>query len=410
MQAPSALTSGVRATGATAVPCKSGYMTNKSMDNNKKVKKLRRKLHKNPELSGFESNTAKLIRSFVETHHPTRIVEKIGGNGIAVVYQFSTEGPAIAIRCELDALPIEEKNEIPHRSINKGVSHKCGHDGHMAIVAGLVFWTKEQAFKTGKIVLLFQPAEETGKGAFNVIEDEKFTQLGIDYIFALHNIPGQPLHSIITLDNGFSAEVQSFSVHLTGKEAHAAEPEKGINPAITISEVIAEMSALKVTDPGDQDFAVLTPVHVNLGQKSYGISPAKGELHYTIRTWSTERMQLLKSEIISRTKKICLNNNVKCAFNWFEFFPASTNNFACNEIVKEAAKENNLVLIESPHPFKFGEDFGWFSRNFKVAMFGLGAGINTPPLHDENYDFPDELIETGLSMFKVIISKVLKPT
>lgn len=371
------------------------------------IKALRKKLHQNPELSGLETHTAALIKSFVEEHNPTTIIEKIGGNGIAVVYKFSDEGATVAIRCELDALPIEEANEFSHRSLVKGVSHKCGHDGHMSIVAGLIFWIKNQAFKTGKIVLLFQPAEETGEGAFKVIEDKRFLALNIDYFFALHNIPGKPLHHIIAIQKGFSAEVQSFLVELTGRECHAAEPENGINPAMAISEIVASLTDLNVSAPKDENFAILTPVHINMGQKSYGISPAKGELHYTIRTWTPESMLHLKLEIETIIERICQKYEVKFNFDWFEYFPATINDVDCNKMVIEAAKGNNFQLIESPYPFKFGEDFGWFSQRYRAAIFGIGAGEHTPVLHDATYDFPDEIIKTGMDMFQAIISKIL---
>ena len=130
-------------------------------------------------------------------------------------------------------------------------------------------------------------------------------------------------------------------------------------------------------------------------QKSYGISPANGELHYTIRTWNTKKMKFLKSQITTIVNEKCSLKNVDFAIDWFEHFPAAQNEMTCYKIIKQAAESSNLKLIEKPYPFKFGEDFGWFSKKYKSAMFGLGAGTNTPPLHNVNYDFPDELIETG---------------
>lgn len=372
------------------------------------VIKLRKKLHQFPELSGSEHDTALLIKSFINAHHPTKIIDKIGGDGLAAVYEFSSVGPVVAIRCELDALPIQEMNELEYRSTKDGVSHKCGHDGHMAIVSGLIFWIKEQSFTSGTIILLFQPAEETGLGASKVLADSRIKELDIDYIFALHNIPDEPMHSVITMSNGFSAEVQSFSISLIGKESHASEPENGINPAIAIAQLISALSKLNVSDPEDQHFAMLTPVHINMGQKSYGISPARGELHYTIRTWNPERMTALKLELDTIFKNICQENQIAFEVAWFEYFPASTNDVECNEYITNAAKANQLTIKEGSHPFKFGEDFGWFSNTYKTGMFGLGAGLDTPALHDADYDFPDELIETGMDMFKEIISDIIR--
>ena len=369
--------------------------------------KLRKELHQNPELSGFESKTADQIKSFIKAHNPTEIIENLGGHGFAVVFEFSKKGATLALRCELDALPIEEVNQFAHKSKIKGVSHKCGHDGHMAIVSGLLFWLKEQKFKNGKVVLLFQSAEETGKGALQMLNDERFSKLNIDYIFALHNIPGEPMHNIIVMDNGFSAEVQSFSIKLEGKESHASEPENGINPASGIAHIIAEINKLNVEDPIDEDFKSFTPVYINMGQKAYGVSPANGELHYTVRTWNSEKMTALRYTIERMVQKTCNSNNLKFDIEWFEHFPAARNNDECNKIVIEAARNNNFEVIERPYPFKFGEDFGWFSQKFKTSMFGLGAGLETPTLHNSDYDFPDEIIVTGMVMFRTIITKIL---
>ena len=373
----------------------------------KELTKLRKELHQNPELSGKESDTANRIQSFIKAFQPTEIISNLGDFGFAVVYEFSQTGPTIAIRCELDALPIQEENQFAHRSKVEGVSHKCGHDGHSTIVVGLIFWLKKQKFKHGKIILLFQSAEETGKGAFRMLEDERFAPLGIDLFFALHNIPGAPMHDILLMNQGFSAEVISFSIKLKGKESHASEPENGSNPAVTIAQLISEFSNLNFNHPEQEDFAVLTPVHLKMGEKSYGISPADGELHYTIRTWTAEKMEILKTKIEHLTKEKAKLNHLNFEIDWFEYFPAAQNNMECNQIIRKAAEANGFNIVEKTHPFRFGEDFGWFSQQYKVGMFGLGAGESTPALHSNQYDFPDELIPTGLKMFQTVLKLVL---
>ena len=309
----------------------------------------------------------------------------------------------------MDALPIEEDNSLSYQSAKKGVSHKCGHDGHMAIVASLVFWLKQQELDSGTVILLFQPAEETGEGAERVINDPKFKALATDYVFALHNIPKVPLHSIILLESGFSAEVQSFIIQLQGKESHAAEPENGKNPALCLAQMITSISSLNVPNPEKESFAVLTPVHINMGQKAYGISPGEGELHYTMRTWSRKHMQKLKSSITKIVQEASELNGLEYELSWLEYFPASANDKESNNYVRQAAKDHEFAIIERSYPFKFGEDFGWYSHAYKTAMFGLGSGVDTPALHNADYDFPDEIIATGFSMFKTIIERINKP-
>ena len=375
---------------------------------NPEIINLRKELHKNPELSCFEYGTAKRIRRFIEKHNPTVILENIGGTGLVAIYKYQKKGKSITIRCELDALPIQEENEFKHQSKKEGISHKCGHDGHMAIVSGLIFWLKNQSFNSGEVILLFQPAEENGKGANRVLKDERFKNLKTDYVFALHNIPKEPLHSIILIDKGFSAEVQSFIVRAKGKKSHASEPENGINPALGLSNIITTLSKLEVVKPEDKNFTLITPVHINMGQIAYGISPANGELHYTIRTWNRKNMSALRVQINVIIQEICQIHKLHYEIEWLEYFPAATNDIESNNFIEKAAEENNYKISERPYPFKFGEDFGWFSREYKTAMFGLGAGLDTPALHNADYDFPDEIIETGITMFKSIISNIMK--
>ncbi|MEM9686204.1 MAG: amidohydrolase [Bacteroidota bacterium] len=370
--------------------------------------KLRKEIHQHPELSGQEIRTSKRIINFVEPHNPTKIIDKIGGHGLAVVYEFGKEGPTVMIRCELDALPIEESNTFNHTSIHKGVSHKCGHDGHMAIVAGLAFWIKEQRFRSGTVILFFQPAEETGKGALNVIEDPKFKRLKPDFIFALHNLPGEPMHTVLAKQGCFSALVQSTIITLTGKESHASEPKNGLNPTLALSEIIDALSTLNHYNAADEDFSILTPVYITLGAPSYGISPGKAEIHYTLRAWNPAKMKALEQRIYDITRKSCKNHGLQLKVEWLEYFPETTNDAECYTRIKNAATANNLELKEAHSPLRFGEDFGWFSRHFKTAIFGLGAGVHTPSLHHADYDFPDELIETGITMFKSIIAGILK--
>lgn len=371
------------------------------------IQTLRHLLHQHPELSGQEEQTAARIKAYLQDHAPTRLITNLGGHGVAALFEFSPAGPTVMIRCELDALPIPEQNTFEHRSLLAGVAHKCGHDGHMAIVAGLAPWIQEQAFEQGRIILLFQPAEETGQGAAAVLADERWPDLTIDYAFALHNIPGEALHSVLLMEPGFSAEVQSFAIKLTGQTAHAAEPENGNNPAVAIAQLVLALEALNEADTSRVNFRLLTPVYLKMGEQSYGVSPGIGALHYTIRTWTEEGMDALVAEIEAIVERICGSEKIHFELDWFEHFPASANESGANAIVAAATQSLGLELKQMPHPFKFGEDFGWFSRKYPAAMFGLGAGLNTPALHHADYDFPDELLPTGMALFRAIIRQIL---
>ncbi|XWN36731.1 MAG: amidohydrolase [Balneola sp.] len=368
---------------------------------------LRKELHRYPELSGLEFETAQRIVNFLLPFEPDQIITDLGTTGVAAVYDFGDPETTIIIRCELDALPISEVNTFEYRSVNDNVSHKCGHDGHMVIVAGLAEWLQKASLKNARIVLLFQPAEETGEGAPGVIADSKFEDIIPDYIYALHNLPGYPKHEIVTTGSEFTATVQSVAIKLHGKESHAAEPENGLNPALAIAELINRYNDIVVNDINSEDFALITPVYSSMGTKDYGVSPADGELHLTIRTWTPEEMDALMKEIESIAQDVALKHSLKREMLWFDYFSATKNDPFCNKVIKESAKENAFRLNQREHPFKFGEDFGVFTQRYPGAMFGLGSGEETPALHNPDYDFPDEIIETGIVMFKEIILKTL---
>lgn len=369
---------------------------------------LRREIHRFPELSGKEVETAQRIVNFLTPFEPDQIITNLGTTGVAAVYDFGNIETTIMIRCELDALPIQEINPFEYRSTINSVSHKCGHDGHMVIVAGLAGWLQNAELSNARVVLLFQPAEETGEGAPGVMSDPKFESIIPDYIFALHNLPGFPLHQVVTTGSEFTSTVQSVSISLHGKESHAAEPENGLNPALAIAELINAYNDIVINDVNSNDFTLITPVYSSMGSRDYGVSPADAELHLTVRTWTTEQMNSLMERIQDIAIRVARKHTLKHELMWFDYFAATKNDDFCNSVIKESAKKNKLDSLYQDHPFKFGEDFGVFTQRYPGAMFGIGAGTNAPALHNPDYDFPDEIIETGMSMFKEIINTTLQ--
>lgn len=372
------------------------------------IAELRHELHKYPELSGREKETAQRIIGFFNKYSPDKIESNIGGYGLISSYEFSADGPTIVIRCDLDALPIQEYTALKYRSLNKGVSHKCGHDGHMAIVAGLAPWLSERHFKKGKVHLLFQPAEETGSGALAMLENNVLKKLNPDYVIALHNLPSFPLHSVIIGEGKMTPTVMSITISLHGQVAHAAEPQKGINPTMAISTLNMAITNLANNDSEDPSYSMITPVHTRIGNKDFGISPGEGELSFTLRTWNKEAMLQLKKEIKRIIEDTCILYKLKHSIKESDYFPSVENSDKCNKIIAFAAKELGLEIISLERAINFGEDFGFFTQKYNAALFGLGAGKNALPLHHPDYDFEDELIDTGMDMFKKIIENLLK--
>jgi len=368
---------------------------------------LRKELHKYPEVSGNEKETANRVLLFLSKYPPNKIITSLGGEGILAIYEGNVEGKTILFRCELDALPIEEINSFDYQSVYSGVSHKCGHDGHMAILCGMAKILYKNPIKKGTVMLLFQPAEEDGNGAKRVLNDINFKGVKPDFVFALHNLPGYKKHQIIVKEDTFTCAVNSMIIKLSGKTSHAGEPENGINPALAIAEIIQVFNSEINTDLTSKKYCLITPIHIKMGEKAYGVSAGYGEVHFTIRSNSNNQMQIIESNLEENVVRITSKYDLKTEISWTQSFQANENSPDAVYFIKKAASISNLSVLEKKLPFTFGEDFGLFTQHFKGAMLGLGAGENTPALHNPDYDFPDEIITTGIQLFHQITKAII---
>ncbi|MBC35167.1 MAG: amidohydrolase [Bacteroidetes bacterium] len=371
------------------------------------LKELRHQLHKYPELSGNEKNTSIRVLQYVKQFDPDEIIEGIAGNGLAVVFKSKNEGPCILIRCDLDAIPVQETSDKHYSSVNPGISHTCGHDGHIVIAIGLCKELSANKIKNGSVIIVFQPSEENGIGAKAFLEDPKFKSFKPDYAFALHNMPGFPMHSIVIPKKNFSASVESLAIKLEGKECHASEPEKGINPSLAIAEITQELDLMNNLDQEKEDFNLITPVCIKMGQVAYGVSAGSAELHYTLRAWNDKTLDSIKANLLKHIEDISSKHNLSFNCECFDYFPATRTNDQARFIIAESAKAVNLEIIDKDLPFRFGEDFGWFSKKIPSCMFALGSGMDSPALHHSDYDFRDELIDTGVNIYSSIIKSIL---
>ncbi|MCW8906868.1 MAG: amidohydrolase, partial [Sedimenticola sp.] len=229
---------------------------------------LRHELHRHPELSGRESTTAQRVTGFFRNLQPDRMLQGLGGEGLAFVFACQAPGPRVLLRCDMDALPIQESEPLPHRSRRPGVSHKCGHDGHMAIMAAVGEALARRRPARGEVVLLYQPAEETGQGARAVLDDPRFESVNPDLCFALHNIPGYPLGQVLVRDGAFSCASRGMAIKLSGKTAHAAQPETGRSPAAAMCRIIEQLSNLPPELLPPHELAFATVVGSRLGEKA----------------------------------------------------------------------------------------------------------------------------------------------
>lgn len=365
--------------------------------------KLRHQLHQNPEIAGEEKATAEKISEFFASLNPDQTIKNLGGNGLAFIFKGKEPGKKVLFRAELDALPIQEKGKPVYQSQIEGKAHLCGHDGHMTILCGVGEKLAAQRPKNGEVVLLFQPAEETGEGARWVLEDPKFQKIKPDFAFALHNLPGFPMHQVVTRAGTFAAGSTGLTITLTGKTSHAAHPDDGINPAGAIARLIQVLP--KLTDQLNS-FALVTVIHAEIGSLAFGTSAGKGSLSLTTRAFDQQDLEMLIRMITEESRLIASQEKLACEFSFVETFAVSKNDTAAAAIAQEVMRAQNLTIMEKPEPFRWSEDFGLFSQSCPSYLFGLGAGKNCPQLHEPSYDFPDELLETGVTIFEGIARKI----
>lgn len=364
---------------------------------------LRKELHRNAELSGQEKQTSLIIRAFLEKFTPQQIITFPPSHGIAAIYCGSLPGKTIVVRAELDALPIMETLDIAHGSLRPEISHKCGHDGHMTMVAGLAPLLAENPLPCGKVILLFQPAEETGEGAREIIDHANFKSLKVDYAFALHNMPGYPLGKVLMRKDVFCCTSKGMIIELQGKSSHAAEPHNSITPTTAVMEIISQCQEVAKS----HSKSLVTIVHVCIGEPAFGICPGDAVIMMTLRSESKSEMESLSTAYVNFAQQVASTHQLELSIKWQDDFPITKNNGEAVEEIQKAVNDLQLNHQYLQRPISWSEDFGHFAECCHAAMFGLGSGEHQPPLHHPHYDFPDALITTGTNIFKKIIDQLL---
>ena len=244
---------------------------------------LRRDLHRHPEISGEEAQTAATIVRALTPMNPTGVITGMGGHGVAAIFDSGVDRPTVLFRAELDELPIPKISQNDWVSQVAGKGHLCGHDGHMTMLLGLVRLIGRKPIAKGRVVLMFQPAEEDGSGARAVVADPGFQQIAPDWAFAIHNEPGRPFGHVSTRKGLINCASRGLAISFTGKTAHAAEPEMGVSPAPAIATLIPALGALGAGGALDAAPKLVTMTHVHIGEPTFGIAPAHGQIFATLR-------------------------------------------------------------------------------------------------------------------------------
>ncbi len=352
-------------------------------------KEIRKALHEHPQTAGNELFAHDMIVRHLQGLHPDKVYTHVGGWGVIAVWGKDSQAPTIAFRADTDALPI---------------GHRCGHDGHTTILlrlAELIDQTYDSHINTLthlRILLLWQPAEETGTGSRAVLETGILQQYNIMEFYGLHNIPGYPLGTVVLCPHTFAAASTGVVYHLDGRETHASTPELGINPGMAIAEIINRFNGF---NGQGGEFRQSTLICVRVGQPAFGTSAGHAEVMFTLRAFTNNGMEGLLADANSAVAEVADRYGLTVSQSLVEPFHATENNGECVEKIKVAAQHPtlNYQLQTKETPFRWSEDFAEYLLEFPGAMFGIGSGEHHPELHHPDYDFPDALVEPAARLF-----------
>ena len=362
----------------------------------------RRELHQHPELSGHE---------FATTERITRWLEQAGirllplGLSTGVVAEMG-DGPAlIALRADIDALPIEEATDRPWRSQQPGVMHACGHDLHTTVMLGVALQLKQrEATLPGRVRILFQPAEETFTGARQLIDAGALE--GVQAIFGLHNAPDLPLGTLQTRPGAFYANVDRFVIRVKGKGAHAARPQEGIDSIVIASHIVTALQTLPSRVFSSLETVVVSVTRFTAGN-TWNVLPESVELEGTVRTHNSEIRAQIPHRMTALIQGIAAGFGATAELEWIEGPPALINTPGWADVALELAQETDYLAVRAAAPQMGGEDFAFYLQQVPGAFVSIGSASEFG-LHHAGFDPDEALIEPAVNYFTRLAPRALQ--
>lgn len=343
----------------------------------------RRHLHQHPELSDREYHTTASITRWLQEKNIRMLPLELK---TGVVAEFGEgDGPTVALRADIDALPIEEAVDVPYRSCQPGVMHACGHDTHTAVMLGAacLLKTREQRLK-GKVRVLFQPAEEISTGARQLIDAGALSQ--VSAIFGLHNAPELPTGTFATRTGPFYANIDRFTIRVVGKGAHAAKPEQGVDSILTACNIVSALQTLP-----SRNFSALESVVVSVsrisGGHTWNVLPQDVELEGTVRTYNAAIRAEIPHRITQLITGIAQSMGATAELDWQPGPPAVNNHHKWAEFSKTVAQQAGYCVEEAELQMS-GEDFALYLQQVPGTFVSIGSNSDYG-LHHPQFN-PDE--------------------
>ena len=369
------------------------------------MKTWRRYLHQNPELQFDCHQTAAFVADRLREFGITDIHEGIATTGLVAIIDGLSDGPTIGLRADMDALPLQETTGLEHASLVPGKMHACGHDGHTTMLLGAAKYLAETRNFSGRVALIFQPAEEGGGGGEVMVREGIMDRFAIEQVFAIHNVPDIPLGHFYTTPGPIMAAADAFTVHITGQGGHAAYPHETRDPVAAAVAIAQALQTIVSRNHNPLEDLVVSVTQIHAGTTD-NVIPDDAMLNGTVRTFTTK----VQERVIDRMQTIVAGQaesfGVEATLDYEKGYPPTVNDTEKTAFAAEVAREvSGEAGVNGASGREMGaEDFSYMlaARPGSYLFLGQGDGAG---LHNANYDFNDEAAPYGASFFARLVER-----
>lgn len=369
----------------------------------------RHHLHAHPELSFEEAETARFVADKLEGWG-YEVTRNVGGHGVVARLTVGTGTRSIAIRADMDALPILEETGLSYASTTSGKMHACGHDGHTTMLLGAAEYLARTRRFDGTVNLIFQPAEEAGigSGAKAMIDDGLFERFPFDAIFGLHNHPGAPAGSMLLRSGPIMAAGDTVRITFTGKGGHASRPHLTIDPVLVACNFVVTLQSIVSRNVDPTQTAVVTVSTIHAGEASNVIANT-AKLSMSVRSFDPAIRAFLESRIRTLATSVAEGHGATVVVDYEHGYPVVVNSEKETAFARSVAEE--LVGVENVSTCALipgSEDFAYFLEHKPGSFLRLGNGKDSEILHSSKYNFNDESLTVGAAMWARLAERFLK--
>ncbi len=367
------------------------------------MKTWRQHIHANPELTFDCIETAAFVVERLREFGVDEIHEGIAQTGLVAIINGHGEGPTIGLRADMDALPIQEVLDHTYKSKNPGKMHACGHDGHTTMLLGAARYLAETRNFSGRVALIFQPAEEGGAGGKVMCDEGIMDNFAISQVFGFHNAPGVPLGVFLANSGPVLAAADTFEIHIEGTGGHGAMPEGANDPVVVAVQIAQAIQTISSRNVAALDNLVISITEIHTGTAD-NIIPSEAFVGGTVRTLKKE----VRSMVVARLQAICTGTaaafGVEARLDYMYGYPPTVNHKAQTDFAVGVATDiaGAQMVIDDFPPFMGAEDFAYMLEARPGAYLSIGQGEG-PTLHHPEYNFNDELSPIGASYFVKLV-------